>query len=122
MSWQDVRGWYQEQDEDESPDFKELSRCTHVARKAHECECGGWIMPGETYTETVAIYDGDFRIFRDGHHDHGEAEAERDREYDEAMKACGEADLEHQVKAEALIDGTLVDPNAMKFDDDDIPF
>lgn len=101
-----------EWDDEELLDYRVLRSGTHTARTAQLCDCGGWIKPGEKYTAAVVLVDGDFVIFKDGAHDHDEAVRERDREYDEAMAAINQADLEHQIKVEggiATSNGTKAD-------------
>lgn len=42
-----------------------FSEGTHKARKVHACsECRGIILPGEVYTKTWGVWDGDVLTFR----------------------------------------------------------
>lgn len=64
MSWQDVRSFY-EDPEDEEYDFKLLGKTEQAARKWHTCEhCQGGIAPGQRYESIRALDEGRFTILK----------------------------------------------------------
>ena len=56
--------YYREQ-EDALPDVRVLSSRTSTARVRHICDtCGGQIRPGERYSRTALVYEGEFQAFK----------------------------------------------------------